>query len=183
MFCCRISNVLLVCFVLFYLAASIGFYLQYLENWNQKEYDNVFNDRREDCKCHCSEKNNAKEFLKLFKDYRINEELDSMSSCRILMDDEVILRAMKYGSSKISNYGKTKPLEPDTKSKRRNKTGMKDCRPLGFSQTSLPMTALASFPGSGNTWVRHLLQQATGKDSFLLQARGGLLIVIDLDIW
>ncbi|XP_077990678.1 sialate:O-sulfotransferase 1-like [Glandiceps talaboti] len=27
---------------------------------------------------------------------------------------------------------------------------------------TIPMTALASFPGSGNTWTRHLLQQATG---------------------
>lgn len=25
-----------------------------------------------------------------------------------------------------------------------------------------PRTALASYPGSGNTWVRHLIQQATG---------------------
>ena len=25
-----------------------------------------------------------------------------------------------------------------------------------------PLTALASFPGSGNTWIRYLLQQATG---------------------
>lgn len=25
------------------------------------------------------------------------------------------------------------------------------------------LTALASFPGSGNTWLRYLLQQATGK--------------------
>ena len=28
-----------------------------------------------------------------------------------------------------------------------------------------PMTALASRPGSGNTWVRHLLQLATGKQT------------------
>ncbi|ESP04708.1 hypothetical protein LOTGIDRAFT_94282, partial [Lottia gigantea] len=26
----------------------------------------------------------------------------------------------------------------------------------------LPKTALASFPGSGNTWLRHLIQQVTG---------------------
>lgn len=25
------------------------------------------------------------------------------------------------------------------------------------------LTALASFPGSGNTWLRYLLQQATGQ--------------------
>lgn len=28
--------------------------------------------------------------------------------------------------------------------------------------------ALASFPGSGNTWLRYLLQQATGKMMFVL---------------
>ncbi len=34
------------------------------------------------------------------------------------------------------------------------------------NETSL--TALVSYPGSGNTWLRHLLQQATGKSSFSL---------------
>ncbi len=50
------------------------------------------------------------------------------------------------------------------------------CRPVGFrttpspsapsspsGSTSPPKVALASFPGSGNTWLRYLLQQATGK--------------------
>jgi len=31
-----------------------------------------------------------------------------------------------------------------------------------LSDTSLPLTALVSFPGSGSTWLRHLLQQTTG---------------------
>ncbi|BFZ18265.1 hypothetical protein BsWGS_21304 [Bradybaena similaris] len=31
-----------------------------------------------------------------------------------------------------------------------------------FSRLSLPATGLASFPGSGNTWVRYLIQEATG---------------------
>ena len=38
------------------------------------------------------------------------------------------------------------------------------CKRLGFriaSRTS-PVTALASFPGSGNTWLRYLIQQASG---------------------
>lgn len=39
------------------------------------------------------------------------------------------------------------------------------CRPLGY-RAAIPqrdsVIALASFPGSGNTWVRYLLQQATG---------------------
>ena len=39
------------------------------------------------------------------------------------------------------------------------------CKPLGF-RAAIPqrdsVVALASFPGSGNTWLRYLLQQATG---------------------
>ncbi|XP_045165965.2 uncharacterized protein LOC123529629 [Mercenaria mercenaria] len=31
-----------------------------------------------------------------------------------------------------------------------------------LSQTVLPITGLVSFPGSGNTWTRHLIQQMTG---------------------
>lgn len=36
------------------------------------------------------------------------------------------------------------------------------CKKPHLSETPLPVIALASFPGSGNTWVRHILQQATG---------------------
>ena len=39
------------------------------------------------------------------------------------------------------------------------------CRGLGFrvaSSAQRPPVALASYPGSGNTWLRYLLQQATG---------------------
>lgn len=40
----------------------------------------------------------------------------------------------------------------------------KDCQKLHFREKYLlPLTALASFPGCGNTWVRHLIQQATGR--------------------
>lgn len=34
--------------------------------------------------------------------------------------------------------------------------------PLGYKPAPGPTVALASFPGSGNTWLRYLLQQATG---------------------
>lgn len=37
------------------------------------------------------------------------------------------------------------------------------CKPVLFSKIPLPSTALASYPGSGNSWLRHLLQQTTGK--------------------
>lgn len=33
---------------------------------------------------------------------------------------------------------------------------------LRFQSTSNPVTALVSFPGSGNTWARYLLEQSTG---------------------
>ena len=36
------------------------------------------------------------------------------------------------------------------------------CTDLSLSPTPLPITALASFPGSGNTWIRHLIQEVTG---------------------
>ena len=34
--------------------------------------------------------------------------------------------------------------------------------PIRYLDPPGPLTALASFPGSGNTWIRYLLQQATG---------------------
>ena len=44
----------------------------------------------------------------------------------------------------------------------RNET-QDSCLQLGYSNDPLPRTALASYPGSGNTWVRHLIQQLTGR--------------------
>ncbi|KAK6181149.1 hypothetical protein SNE40_009074 [Patella caerulea] len=38
----------------------------------------------------------------------------------------------------------------------------KNCPKLGFAKPPLPVTALASYPGSGNSWTRHLLQKSTG---------------------
>lgn len=35
-------------------------------------------------------------------------------------------------------------------------------RHVVLSKLPLPLTALASFPGSGNSWARHLIQQLTG---------------------
>lgn len=37
------------------------------------------------------------------------------------------------------------------------------CQPQGFKAAAGPTVALASFPGSGNTWLRYLIQQATGR--------------------
>nr|CAD7409860.1 unnamed protein product [Timema cristinae]CAD7424555.1 unnamed protein product [Timema monikensis] len=43
---------------------------------------------------------------------------------------------------------------------RRNK--LQWCHTLHYMMVPRPVVALVSFPGSGNTWVRYLLQQATG---------------------
>lgn len=43
------------------------------------------------------------------------------------------------------------------------------CKTVRLSPKPLPRTALASFPGSGNTWVRHLVQQATGKVLYIIK--------------
>ena len=37
------------------------------------------------------------------------------------------------------------------------------CTMLRFSSVPLPITALASIPGSGNTWSRHIIELITGK--------------------
>ena len=37
------------------------------------------------------------------------------------------------------------------------------CGELTFRPCCWPLTALASFSGSGNTWTRHLMQQASGE--------------------
>lgn len=39
---------------------------------------------------------------------------------------------------------------------------------LRLSNVSLPRTGLVSFPGSGNTWARELIQLMTGKDVIIL---------------
>ena len=44
-----------------------------------------------------------------------------------------------------------------------HKVQEKICQPMTLINDSrYPLTALASFPGSGNTWLRHLIHQATG---------------------
>ena len=37
------------------------------------------------------------------------------------------------------------------------------CQPVKLSERKLPLVALATSPGSGTTWARHLFQQVTGK--------------------
>ena len=42
------------------------------------------------------------------------------------------------------------------------------CRDVHLSPEPLPMVALASHPGAGNTWARHLLQQTTGQIQYTI---------------
>ena len=54
--------------------------------------------------------------------------------------------------------------KPRTNERNRDKDEDNDmCVEMGFSEVRLPRTALASFPGSGNTWLRHLVEQLTGE--------------------
>ena len=45
-----------------------------------------------------------------------------------------------------------------------NQTGSRECSRWHFSSVALWRTALASHPGSGNTWTRYLIQQLTGQN-------------------
>ena len=46
--------------------------------------------------------------------------------------------------------------------KRRKRKPINWCRPVQHKSQPGPVVALASFPGSGNTWLRYLLQQVSG---------------------
>ena len=65
-----------------------------------------------------------------------------------------------HDTIRLSTENKTNQDSPPTKNVQK-KAG--NCREVQFSKTKLPLTYLTSSPGSGNTWVRYLLQQATGK--------------------
>ena len=60
----------------------------------------------------------------------------------------------KINDSTITMPEKLKP--------RLNTTGHWCSGPLRFLDPPGPLTALASSPGSGNTWTRHLIQQFSG---------------------
>ncbi|XP_059144280.1 WSCD family member CG9164-like [Physella acuta] len=44
----------------------------------------------------------------------------------------------------------------------RSKKAVKSCGPVSLSAKNFPLSTLVSFPGSGNTWLRFLIQEATG---------------------
>lgn len=61
-------------------------------------------------------------------------------------------------------------LLPDNRNEKR-------CKERTFLDRKGPIVALISFHGSGNTWVRHLLEQATGVFTGSIYCDGGLKIV------
>ena len=67
-----------------------------------------------------------------------------------------------HGTISLSSENKTDQDFPPTENMEKEAG---NCRQVQFSKRKLPLTYLSSSPGSGNTWVRHLLQQATGKYS------------------
>ena len=107
---------------------------------------------------------NYRDYLKLLFE-AINGDVtvknETKSNCKILLNEDVLDRAMKYGLLSTQSARLQEKKESNGSRKVAGPTG--DCRPQGYSKVKLPITALASFPGSGNTWVRHLLQQSTGR--------------------
>ena len=68
---------------------------------------------------------------------------------------------MEVLEEELNNLPKTNHLHESTIIKDKIKT--KWCKGyLHFLDPPGPLTALASYPGSGNTWLRYLIQQATG---------------------
>ena len=99
---------------------------------------------------------------KTFPDMKMTKNVTSEESMRI------------SGVSDVkSNNRKTKPKPKNSTNiprriivnKKENfEIGSDNCtkKKVTLSRTKLPITGLVSFPGSGNTWTRHLIQQMTG---------------------
>ena len=141
----------------------------------KKELRNIsdFQTGEQSLPCYCGNHTNYRDNLKLMLNI-LHENVSSQSTCKMLMDERVILRAFNYGTPLhrepfdkhlVSTNDAVSEAIRATKSnsQKSQRDRSKSCRDVGFSKKVLPRTALASFPGSGNTWVRHLLQQATGK--------------------
>ncbi|CAH1780855.1 unnamed protein product, partial [Owenia fusiformis] len=72
--------------------------------------------------------------------------------------------ASKFEVSKETVDGSTSVVHSEIQYKCQPTDLISTCQPLHYSKRLLPVTALYSFPGSGNTWMRHLIQQITGLD-------------------
>ena len=72
-----------------------------------------------------------------------------------------------YGNVTINPFLRF-PRPFGSKYKSKTETIPRDCSSIWYSDVALPAVALASAPGSGNTWLRHLIQQLTGKNSLYI---------------
>ncbi|CAB4061817.1 unnamed protein product [Lepeophtheirus salmonis] len=61
-----------------------------------------------------------------------------------------------------TNHVEHRPISHRFSNFIQRRSTIKWCHNLSFLNPKGPITALASFPGSGNTWVRYLIQQLTG---------------------
>ena len=72
--------------------------------------------------------------------------------------------AMTLAKRRIHSAGalSDRKLASVSRNRQKRKMVVNWCHPLGLKAAPGRITALASFPGSGNTWLRYLLQQVTG---------------------
>ena len=97
--------------------------------------------------------------------------------CSISFNAEVSVKEKKENREDISKAVVTTPrhkrehfrepgllsrLERSNPIQKSRRGDIEWCKSLQWRNTGGPLVALASFPGSGNTWVRYLLQQLTG---------------------
>ena len=87
----------------------------------------------------------------------------------------------KTASSTFESTGSMKPFVGSFDMFMPNRTVLKPspkaCPPKLHFGKGLPLTALFSAPGCGNTWVRHLIQQSTGKEQSRIYVWGGRYII------
>ena len=179
------SNLILGLCVGVYVFMFTKLFLYSVQNDNQnygiirsvtEELQNASEEHRGVYSASCCEKgNNSANYrnnLKIMFDI-LKDNSETKSSCKMLMDESILLRALEFGPFLSNNAQEMLPELRHTRTSSGNKTQINDptnqkakpksCQSIGYSSIKLPITALASFPGSGNTWVRHLLEQATGE--------------------
>ncbi|KAI5726149.1 hypothetical protein M8J77_024499 [Diaphorina citri] len=79
----------------------------------------------------------------------------------------IVLSTVSIHDSRKVGYnaaGRSRAMEMSGSALARPKYHIQWCRPLHYIERpeGRPIIGLVSFPGSGNTWLRYLLQQATG---------------------
>ena len=88
-----------------------------------------------------------------------------IESCKLILP---LRSECPYYTNELRRKQKDKRQEKDKrkkKDKRKTKSKIEDNVSLNkktYLDPPGPVTALASFPGSGNTWTRHLLEELSG---------------------